>query len=297
MEEISLEERARGAFLGMAVGDALGATVEFLTRSEIAAKYGTHCRMIGGGWLKLKPGQVTDDTQMAIHLGRAIIGADGWDLKAVCDQFVDWLKSKPVDVGNTCRRGIRRYMMEGTLSTTFHEGDAGNGAAMRNLPVALAFFHQADLCDRFTIEQAHVTHNHPLSDAATLCLARMVRELLQGSGIRGARAEVNLLIAAHRAFRFQPYHGNASAYIIDTMQTVLHHYFRTDSYRSCVIDVINQGGDADTTGAIAGMLAGATYGVQSIPSGWLAKLDPAIKAEIDRQVPALLAIAARTKTI
>ncbi|MDR3436171.1 ADP-ribosyl-[dinitrogen reductase] hydrolase [Telmatospirillum sp.] len=292
MEQISLEERALGAFLGMAVGDALGATVEFLTKSEIAAKYGTHCRMIGGGWLKLKPGQVTDDTQMALYLGRAIVAADGWDLRVVSDQFVDWLKSKPVDVGNTCRRGIRRYMMDGTLSATFHEGDAGNGAAMRNLPVAIATVHDPEACAAWTIEQAHVTHNHPLSDGATLCLAHMVRRLMQNDGIRGARAEANALIAAHKTFKFEPYRGNASAYIVDTMQTVLHFFFRTDSYRSCLIEVVNQGGDADTTGAIAGMLAGATYGVQAIPSGWLQKLDPVIKAEIEKQVPRLLSIAA-----
>jgi ADP-ribosyl-[dinitrogen reductase] hydrolase len=293
MEQISLEDRALGAYLGLAVGDALGATVEFLTKSEIAAKYGTHCRMIGGGWLKLKPGQVTDDTQMAVHLGRAILAARGWDLKGVCDRFTEWLKSKPVDVGNTCRRGIRRYMTDGSLSTPFHEGDAGNGAAMRNLPVVIATAHDSETCARWTIEQCHITHNHPLSDGATLCLARIVHSLFAGGGIRGARAEANALIDAHKAFKFDLYRGMASAYIVDTMQTVLHYYFRTDSFRTCVIDVVNQGGDADTTGAIAGMLAGATYGIGGIPTGWLKKLDPALKAEIEAQVPALLSIAAR----
>lgn len=291
MEQISLLDRALGAYLGMAVGDALGATVEFLTRSEIAAKYGTHCRMVGGGWLKLKPGQVTDDTQMAIHLGRALLAAQGWDLRMVCEQFALWLKSKPVDVGATCRRGIRRYMVEGSLSTPFHEGDAGNGAAMRNLPIALATIHDPEACAAWSVEQAHITHNHPLSDQATLCLGGMVRALLLGGGIRGARAEVNALIAAHKSFKFDPFRGTASAYIVDTMQAVLHFYFRTDNYRSCVIEVVNQGGDADTTGAIAGMLAGATYGVQSIPGGWLKKLDPAVKSEIEAQVSGLLAIA------
>jgi ADP-ribosyl-[dinitrogen reductase] hydrolase len=247
--------------------------------------------MIGGGWLKLKPGQVTDDTQMAIHLGRALLSEQGWNLRAICDQFVDWLKSKPIDVGNTCRRGIRRYMMEGSLSAPFHEGDAGNGAAMRNLPVAIASIHDAEICNAWSIEQGRITHNHPLSDSATACLGRMVRGLMLGGGVRGARAEANILIATHKCFKFDPYRGNASAYIVDTMQTVLYHYFRTDSYRSCVIEVINQGGDADTTGAIAGMLAGATYGVQSIPSGWLQKLDPAVKSEIESQVPSLLALA------
>jgi ADP-ribosyl-[dinitrogen reductase] hydrolase len=163
---------------------------------------------------------------------------------------------------------------------------------MRNLPVAIAALDDAEICSTWTVEQAHVTHNHPLSDAATLCLAHMVRNLLRGGGIKSARAEANQLIAAHKAFKFDPYRGNASAYIVDTMQTVLHYYFRTDSYRACLIEVVNQGGDADTTGAIAGMLAGATYGVQSIPDGWLQKLDPKVKGEIETQVKGLLAFAA-----
>ena len=61
-----LRDRARAAFVGMAIGDALGATVEFMTSSEIAAQYGLFQEVIGGGWLRLKPGQVTDDTEMAL---------------------------------------------------------------------------------------------------------------------------------------------------------------------------------------------------------------------------------------
>lgn len=290
MQSLSLEDRALGAYLGLAVGDALGATVEFLTKSEIANQYGTHCRIIGGGWLRLKPGQVTDDTQMSLYLGRALLSAGGWNLEAACTHFVDWLKTKPVDVGNTCRRGIRRFMMDGSTQTVYSDGDAGNGAAMRNLPLILAAYANPDNLDAWTIAQAHITHNHPLSDAATLALARMMRTLLLDGGIRGVREIANTLIEEHKAFRFRPYRGNASAYIVDTMQTVMHHYFRTDSFSRCLIDVVNQGGDADTTGAIVGMLAGATYGVRDIPNGWLQKLDPVVKAEIEAQVPKLLAL-------
>ena len=71
LEEI--RNHARAAFIGMAIGDALGATVEFMTASEIAAKYGTFREIIGGGWLRLKPGQVTDDTEMALCIARAIV--------------------------------------------------------------------------------------------------------------------------------------------------------------------------------------------------------------------------------
>ncbi|MBF0334299.1 MAG: ADP-ribosyl-[dinitrogen reductase] hydrolase [Alphaproteobacteria bacterium] len=292
---LGLHERALGAYLGLAVGDALGATVEFMTRREIEGQYGTHSKMIGGGWLRLKPGQVTDDTEMSLHLGRALVSANGFDLGVVCEEFATWLKKKPIDVGNTCRRGIRRYITDGTTSTPFHEGDAGNGAAMRNLPVALATHGDPQALEEWTIAQAHITHNHPLSDDGTLALGRMLHALLAGGGIKAVRDEANALIARHRAFRFDPYKGNSSAYVVDTLQTVMHFYFRTDSFRSCVIDVVNQGGDADTTGAIAGMLAGATYGVDEIPKGWLQKMDDGLLSEIRRQVDALLAIAERTR--
>lgn len=288
-----LSSRALGAFLGLAVGDALGATVEFLTRNEIQHQYGIHQKIIGGGWLRLKPGQVTDDTQMSLALGRSLIRRKGLDLGDLCEEFADWLRSKPVDVGNTVRRGIQRYIVHGTTETPFHEGDAGNGAVMRTLPVALATLGDAARLEAWTIAQAHTTHNHPLSDAATLSFSRMIHALFAGGGMRAVREEANGLVAAYRTFRFEPYRGNATAYVVDTMQTVLHCYFMTDTFKSCVVETVNQGGDADTTGAIAGALAGATYGVEAIPKGWLKKLDPRVRAEIEEQVPALLALAAR----
>ena len=284
-----LHERALGAYLGFAAGDALGATVEFMTRGEIETAYRRHENIVGGGWLRLAPGQVTDDTEMALCLGRAILEAETWDVARVCEQFAAWLRSKPVDVGNTCRRGIRRYMADGSVSGPFSEGDAGNGALMRNLPVVLATLTDETAFEHWSIEQSHVTHHHPLSDAAVLALGRMTRVLLAGEGIAAARQAANALVEEHKQFRFKPYRGLSSAYVIDTVQTVLHYFFATDSFVSCVVETVNQGGDADTTGALAGMLAGAAYGVQDIPPRWLSRLDPGVTSEIRGQVAALLA--------
>lgn len=111
---LSVHRRALGAYLGLAVGDALGATVEFMTAGEIAAQYGVH-RQIIGGWLHLRSGQVTDDTQMCLAIGRALLERGGWDLRAVADALVAWLQHRPVDIGHTCRRGIRCYLLDGTL--------------------------------------------------------------------------------------------------------------------------------------------------------------------------------------
>ncbi len=291
MDWEDIQNRALGAYLGLAVGDALGATVEFMLPREIAAAYGVHRDIRGGGWLKLKAGQITDDTQMSLALGNAIIARGGWDTRTAADAFVAWLNGKPVDVGNTCRRGIRRYLLDGSLETPPNAGDAGNGACMRNLPVALATLGAAPAFEHWTLAQCHLTHQHPLSDAATLALGSMVQQLLQGGGFNACRAEANRLLARHPEFRFDPYPGRATGYILDTVQTVLHHFFRTDSFESCVTDVVNRGEDADTTGALAGMLAGAAYGVEAIPARWLTALDPRVKRQIEMQVNALLSLA------
>ncbi len=292
MTNPSPDNRALAAFLGFAAGDALGATVEFMTRSEIAARHGVHREIIGGGWLRLTPGAVTDDTEMALALGRSLVRRGGLDVRDVCEEFAVWLKSRPVDVGNTCRRGIRRYVTQGTVEGPFHEGAAGNGAAMRILPVALATLGHPEKAAAWTLAQCHITHNHPLSDAATLTLVRMLHSVLSGGGKRAARDIAEALIGEHPVFRFAPYRGQSSAYVVDTMQTVLHFYFNTDSFSDCVIQAVNQGGDADTIGALAAMLTGATYGLAAIPKKWLDRLDRTIVAEVRQQVPDLLAIAA-----
>lgn len=291
MNEISLEDRALGAFLGLAVGDALGATVEFMTKREIEVQYGLHRKMIGGGWLHLAPGQVTDDTEMALALGRSLARKGTFDLPDVCEEFATWLRGGPVDIGNTCRRGIRRYMTHGSTQGVYCEGDAGNGAAMRLFPVALATLGRPALMEEWALAQARITHHHPLSDDATLALGRMTQALLRGEGVKGAREEAKALVEKHKTFRFEPYKGQSSAYVVDTVQTVFHYFFITDSFRNCVIETVNQGGDSDTTGALAGMLAGAAYGVAEIPDAWLKKLDKKVAEEIRAQVKALLAMA------
>jgi ADP-ribosyl-[dinitrogen reductase] hydrolase len=293
MDKLRLHDRALGAYLGLAVGDALGATVEFMLPREIVYKYGTHRDIIGGGWLKLKAGRVTDDTEMSLALGRALLASNGWNANAAADSFVAWLKSRPVDIGNTCRRGIQRYILSGSLSGPVSEGDAGNGVAMRNLPVVLATLHDDEAFRQQTLEEAHLTHNHPLSDAATLALGEMTRTLLKGSGVKECREVVKALLIEYPKFQFHPYPGRASGYIVDTMQTVLHHFFITDSFETLVVDTVNRGEDADTTGAIAGMLGGALYGASAIPKRWVSKLEPHVIREIHQQVSGLLRLAER----
>jgi len=275
-------ERARAAFLGLALGDALGATVEFMLPGEIRAAHGVHRELTGGGWLRLRPGQVTDDTQMSLCTARAIDAAGGWSLRGVAEHFAGWLKSRPIDVGSTCRAGIRRYMLQGTFEGPPGAWDAGNGAAMRVLPVALLTLGDDRALARLAVEQARLTHHHPLSDAACVLVGRLVQLGCLGYSLRQLRDAAQAAAEAEPRLAFAPYRGLATGYVVDTMQTVLHHLFATDGFEACLVAVVNQGGDADTTGAIAGAIAGAYYGLDALPRRWLRCLDPAVAEEAGR---------------
>src|SRR5512143_3945805 len=170
-------DRAIAAYLGLAIGDALGATVEFMTPREIAAQYGVHDALRGGGWLHLKPGQVTDDTTMSLALGNAILVQGKVDALAAAQAFDAWMRAKPVDIGNTVRRNLLQFRKSGDPEASYSDHDAGNGAAMRVLPVALATFGQGEGAVRAASRaQAHVTHHSALSDAACECLVFMVQD-------------------------------------------------------------------------------------------------------------------------
>ncbi len=285
MIPVDLEDvraRARASFLGLALGDALGATVEFMTPAEIRAAHGVHREIVGGGWLHLAPGKVTDDTEMSLCIARAIDAAGGWDLRGIADRFVAWMRAGAIDVGSTVRKGIRRYMLEGTLAGLEHPGDGGNGAAMRMVPVALATLADTALLERCAVEQARVTHHHPLSDAGAIHVGDLLHLAILGRGKPRLRRSSDALVARMPAFAFEPYRGLATGYVVDTIQTVLHAFFTTRGFEECVVAAVNQGGDADTTGAIAGAIAGAYYGPESLPLRWLRRLDPAVRDEIER---------------
>lgn len=290
-------DRAIAAYLGLAIGDALGSTVEFMTPREIAAQYGTHANLIGGGWLHLKPGQVTDDTTMALALGESILAQGRVDALAAAQAFDAWMRAKPVDIGNTVRRNLLQFRKTGEPHAPYSDHDAGNGAAMRVLPVALATLGQSEDAVRAACRaQAHVTHHCTLSDAACETLVLMVQDALHGASKKDLlHRHAHLLAARHHEFKFRAVRQsqNPSGYVADTMQAVFQSFFDTDDFRDCLIDVVNRGGDADTTGAIAGMLAGALYGPEEIPEEWLKALDANTYRLCEAQAQSLVKLASR----
>jgi ADP-ribosyl-[dinitrogen reductase] hydrolase len=171
---------------------------------------------------------------------------------------------------------LLQFRKTGNPEAPCSEHDAGNGAAMRVLPVALATLGQPEDAVRAACRaQAHVTHHSELSDAACECLVFMIQDALQGASKNELlHKHAHPLAAQHPAFKFRAMRQqqNPSGYVVDTLQAVFQSFFDTDDFRDCLIDVVNRGGDADTTGAIAGMLAGALYGMEEIPEKWLRAL-------------------------
>lgn len=286
-------DRAEAAYLGLALGDALGATVEFMTPREIHSQFGVHSEIRGGGWLRLKPGTVTDDTTMSLALGEAIL-ADGGRVEPLsCAHAFDaWMRAKPIDIGNTVRRNLITFRRSGEPVAPLSEHDAGNGAAMRVLPVALTTLGQGEDAVRAAVRaQAHVTHNNADSDAAAEFLTLAVQDAIRGEPLRTLyRRRIQPFVAAHPQFRYRPRRrDNPSGWVVETLQVVMQALLDTGSFEDCLIDVVNRGGDADTTGAIAGMLAGALYGLEALPGRWLKALDPAVRAACAIQARRLVA--------
>src|SRR5918999_3183936 len=123
MTTSSLRDRYAGTLLGLACGDALGGPVEFLNRDEIAARFPTGVsEFIGGGWLMLAPGEVTDDTQQALILAESLTD-DGLDLDRLAAGLIAWFRGDPKDIGNTTRIALEA-LAAGTAPL-----EAGAGAA------------------------------------------------------------------------------------------------------------------------------------------------------------------------
>ncbi|MEJ2608650.1 MAG: ADP-ribosyl-[dinitrogen reductase] hydrolase [Candidatus Thiodiazotropha sp.] len=288
-----IAKRAATAYLALALGDALGATTEFLTPNEIKQRYGVHNAIIGGGWLRLKPGYITDDTEMSLALGDAILKNGVISARTVAEAFSDWMRKKPIDIGNTVRRGIIQFRNTGRPWVDENQYDAGNGACMRALPIAIRY-HNSPI-DTVVVAcktQAHTTHNNPLSDAGSETVLKMVVASLKGAEKTELQQLAEELVKQHPEFRFDKRRvENPSGYIVETLQVVFQAIFNNDGFEATLIDVVNRGGDADTTGAIAGMIAGAFYGPTQIPKRWIKKLNSNVKKQCEKQTYELLTLA------
>lgn len=285
-------DRSLGALLGLAVGDALGAPVEGLPAAEITDRHGRLEEMVGGGRLGLRPGQGTDDTEMAICLARALIGAGGFDARMTLDEYVAWFRGGPVGIGRTVA-GVLAQVADGVPASdaarSRHEASgglsAGNGALMRTTPIGIAFAgNDAGLRDA-TLEDAALTHYDPLAGKAALLHNQVVSwtltrgpeapaaELRDASWLDERIEDVAVPavggirdVAASRA-------AEGGAFALAALSVGLTAFFTAESFEEGLVWTVSLGGDTDTNAAVAGALLGARYGAAAIPARWLDTLE------------------------
>jgi ADP-ribosyl-[dinitrogen reductase] hydrolase len=275
---MEIKSKIKGALYGFAIGDAMGATTEFMDEYQIKKKYNEVRDIIGGGWLNLEPGEVTDDTQMMMCVCEAIEHAhysvfeDNEEftrnvvlLDRCCSNFVNWYKSNPKDIGGCCSRVIRKSMGYGCYESwhTIAEDpeSLGNGSLMRTMPIILA-----GLPRETAISQGRLTHNNLLCDTAIEIYYNNMVKLLYFNKLQSYAKEL----------------AEPTGHVLKTLNNSLYWTQHSKTFEDAIINAVNHGGDADTIAAVTGSMVGALYGYEAIPKRWIDQLKPDVKAELDK---------------
>jgi ADP-ribosylglycohydrolase len=285
-------DRRRGAVLGLAVGDALGAPVEI----EPPGGFPPVTGFAAGGPHGLQPGEWTDDTSMALALADSIVEA-GWDLDDQAARYVAWWRTgqysvngRVFDIGLTTVQALQRFVESGDARGS---GDSaplasGNGSIMRLAPVPVAccamFPARLDLLVERLVESSLPTHASAQCLSACVHLGLVLAGLLHGlpreevldprwEPLRRARElhpfHPEVLEVAQGSFRRRaPPLIRGAGYVVRSLEAALWAFHDARDFRQAVLRAVNLGDDADTTGAVCGQLAGACFGESGIPDEW-----------------------------
>ena len=288
MTEDERPGREMGCLLGLAVGDALGTTLEF----EEPGTFEPITDMAGGGPFGLKPGQWTDDTSMALCLAESLIEKKGFDPKDQMERYVRWWKEghlsstgRCFDIGNTVSSALRSFLQTGEpYSGSADAYSAGNGSIMRLAPVPMAYARDPEKAIEMAAKSSRTTHG--AVEAVDAC--RYFAGLLVGA-LNGAEKEALLssrycpvsgcwegqplapkidAIAAGSFKEKEPPEIRGTGYVVASLEAALWAFHKSDTFAEGALLAVNLGNDADTTGAVYGQIAGAYYGEAGIPEHW-----------------------------
>ncbi|MGM9424723.1 ADP-ribosylglycohydrolase family protein [Hydrogenophaga sp. MI9] len=277
-------ERCEGSLIGLACGDAVGTTVEFSPRGSFRPL----TDMVGGGPFGLRPGQWTDDTSMALCLAESLLACQGFDAADQMGRYLNWWRwgylsamGSCFDIGNTVRAALYRFESTREPFSGSEEPDtAGNGALMRLTPVVLFFHPDVARVQTFAVDSTRTTHAAPEAIDCSRLLAHVIsraldgaskQEMLQADALALPSPKVAALARGDYLDKTEA-DIRGSGYAVDSLEAALWCFHQTESFEAAVLRAANLGDDADTTAAIVGQVAGAYYGVQGIPSAWLARL-------------------------
>lgn len=282
---MDLHDKFRGCLLGLAVGDAVGTTVEFRPRGSFQPL----TDLVGGGPFNLEAGQWTDDTSMALCLASSLVECGGFDARDQMERYCRWsehgyLSSIGVcfDVGNTVASALRRYRQTSDpWAGSTDPWSAGNGNIMRLAPIPILYFPDIDKTEHFAAESSRTTHGaDECLDGARFFSRALIRAfsgrskdeivLADSDVFSGSPAIVAIARGNYREKAESEIRG--SGYVVESLEAAMWCFVRTGCFADAVLQAANLGDDADTTAAVCGQIAGAYYGESGIPPSWLEKL-------------------------
>ncbi len=288
---MEIRERYIGALLGLAVGDALGVTLEF----QAPGTFAQITDMTGGGPSQLKPGQWSDDTSMCLLLCESLLARNGHDPTDQLERYVRWYREGYlsstgycIDIGKTTRIALERFERDKSVMAANLSRSSGNGSIMRLAPVPLFYANSPDIAVAKSGESSLTTHASKECADACRFFGALVVGAVQGASKEDILSATNKLLAtAHSCCRFHPeivllIQGSyktksppdikGSGYVVASLEAALWAFYHAESFEEGVLLAVNLGDDADTTGAIYGQLAGAYYGCSAIPAHWQDKI-------------------------
>jgi ADP-ribosylglycohydrolase len=281
-------QRFRGCLLGLAIGDAVGTTLEF----KAPGTFKPLTDMVGGGPFDLKAGQWTDDTSMALCLAASLIERGQFDPRDQMQRYVKWWREgymsstgRCFDIGNTTSEALRTFERTGNpFAGPTDLGKAGNGSLMRLAPVPMFYFKSPGEAIERAGESSRTTHGAQTAVDACRYFSGLLVGALGGVDketllsprycpVPGYWSEHPLhpevLAVAEGSYkRKEPPQIRGTGYVVASLEAALWVFERASSFQEAILMAVNLGDDADTTGAVCGQLAGAFYGLGGLPKKW-----------------------------
>lgn len=295
--------RARGALVGLAVGDAVGTTNEF----KVASTFKPITDMVGGGPFLLKPGQWTDDTSMALCLADSLLAKGHYDSFDVMERYQRWFSKgyrsstdRCFDIGGQVRAALFAFEREQRIPCTAERTtSAGNGAIMRLAPVVIAGFEHREIREIVVTAglSARETHYSVEAEAGTEVFAALLVGALLGwapehiinvgwASTGPAFDEMAARVISTDPAERASWESETSGYIVHGLRLAVHGLLDFPSFKDTTLAIANMGGDSDTNAAIYGQLGGAYFGIEAIPASWRSTLHQG--EEIDALARALV---------
>ena len=280
MSDTSNLSRATGAFVGLAVGDALGTTLEFSGRDQNPL----HTEMVGGGPFGLQAGEWTDDTSMALCLADSLLAKGRFDAKDSMDRYVRWWREGEnssngtcFDIGITISGSLSRYEQSGDPWCGLTDPNtSGNGSLMRLVPIPIFFHHDVEQAKAMAIAQSRTTHASTESIEACEHYCMLIVEAINGDSKdrvlreRTSQASEKIQQIVHGDWKHKTREQiESTGYVVHSLEAALWSVYTSTSFEETLVKAVNLAGDSDTVGAIAGQLAGALWSYEAIPSRWL----------------------------